>query len=482
MAEPDIILVYPPLSVGERYGKRSTGNVGGHLPPLGLASLAAYLLQRGFTADVVDALALDMEVEDVIATIRRCRPRAVGFSALSPIFGRAVHCADVIRKEIPDLLILVGGHHASILPQEVMQEHSCFDLLVYGEGELTLHEIMEKYKSTGFRRDVLLGMDLSQIQGICYRNGDAIAQTAPRALIPDLDALPFPARHLLPMKRYIPLPNQYKRKPVVHMVVIRGCPYQCAFCSNNAVFGRKARYRSPEKVVEEIEVAMDQYGAKDISFWDDMMTTRHKWMEAFCGLILEKGLDLTWTCYSRVDTVTRELLKKMKDAGCWNIFFGYETGDQQLLDNIGKGVTLEQIRQCNQWCKEVGIEIRASFMLALPGETPTLAQKTIDFAKELDPDYPQFCITTPYPGTKLYGDAEKWGRLDRNFERYNIWEPVFVPHGYESAEQIAAMEKRAVRQFYLRPKYILSRLFKMTSLQDLKRNILGLRFMLGFVK
>jgi anaerobic magnesium-protoporphyrin IX monomethyl ester cyclase len=482
MTQLDLVLIYPPLSVSERYGKRSTGQVGGHLPPLGIASIAAHLLERGYKVDVIDALALNMSVDDIVEFISESRPKAVGFSAPTSIFFRAVYCAEAIKKKLPDVLILIGGHHAAIMPREVMRNHNCFDLLVYGEGELTAHEIMEKFKTVKYKREALLNSDLSKISGICYRSGEKISQSEPRALIPDLDTLTFPARHLLPMDRYIPLPNQYKRKPVVHMVVIRGCPYQCAFCSNNAVFGKKIRARSPASVVEEIEHVMHEYGAKDISFWDDMMTAQHKWMGDFCRLILQKGLDITWTCYSRVDTVTKELLKKMKDAGCWNIFFGYEAGDQQLLNNINKGISLEQIRRCNRWCKEVGIEIRASFMLGLPGETPKLAQKTIDFAKELDPDYPQFCITTPYPGTELYRNAEKWGKLDKDFKRYNIWEPVFIPYGYENSEQLVQMERQAIRQFYFRPKYILSRLVKTTSLQDIKRNLLGLRFMLGFVK
>jgi radical SAM superfamily enzyme YgiQ (UPF0313 family) len=284
------------------------------------------------------------------------------------------------------------------------------------------------------------------------------------------------------MKKYIPLPNQYKKKPVVHMVAIRGCPYSCSFCSNNKVFGRKIRARSPEKLVEEIRYVIEKYGAKEISFWDDMMTTNKEWMYKFCDLLIRGKFDVTWTCYARVDSVDEPLLKKMKKAGCWNIFFGFEAGIQELLNNINKGITIKQIVEANRLCKKIGIEVRASFMIALPGETPELAKKTIEFAKRLNPDYAQFCITTPYPGTCLYENASKYGTLIQDFSRFNIWEPVFIPKGYKNAEQVKEMERIAMREFYIRPAYILSRIRKISSLEDILRYIKGLRFLVGFVE
>ena len=203
----------------------------------------------------------------------------------------------------------------------------------------------------------------------------------------------------------------------------------------------------------------------------------------FCDLLIKDKIDITWTAYSRVDRVDEELLRKMKKAGCWNLFFGYESGCQELLDNIKKGITLEQIRRANALCKKTGIEIRASFMLALPGETPKLAQKTIDFAKELNPDYVQFEVTTPYPATELYYMAKNYGTvLHKDFSKYSMWEPVFIPHGYKDAEQVRRISRRAMREFYLRPRYILSRIMKINSFEDIIRYIKGLRFIMGFTK
>ncbi len=165
----------------------------------------------------------------------------------------------------------------------------------------------------------------------------------------------------------------------------------------------------------------------------------------------------------------------MKKAGCWNIFYGIESGNQDLLDVIGKGVTLEQIRNAIKWTKEAGIEIRANFMLALPGETPEKAQKTIDFAKELDPDFVKFNITTPYPGTRLHTQALEHGTLESSLDRFTNYFPVFVPNGYSSKDEIIKMRKKAYREFFFRPSYILKRLFKIRSFGEFIRHIQGFK-------
>lgn len=476
----DLLLVYPPLSPQERYA-RNVGNTGGHLPPLGLASIAVYLKEKNYSVGLLDTLALEMDTAQVIDYIKKHQPAAVGLSSITPIAHRANLLAAEIKKEFPGILLIVGGHHATIAYSEILDE-GIFDLAVIGEGEITALELMQEYKRCGYdKRKFLSDSDsLSKINGISFRGSQKIVVTAPRELIPDLDVLPLPARDLLPMEKYIPLPNQYKHLPIIHMVVIRGCPFSCYFCSNNSVFGRKIRARSPRKVVDEIKHLIQRYGAKDISFWDDMMTANKSWINEFCELLIDEKVNITWTCYSRVDTVTKELLQKMYDAGCWNIFFGYESGNQDLLDNIGKGITLQQIENANRWCKEVGIEIRASFMLALPGETPEKAVKTIDFAKRLNPEYAQFCITTPYPGTKLFNDAVKYGKLDKNYSNYNIWEPVFVPFGYKDETEIKQMEKRAIHEFYLRPACVLNHLSRIRSFEDAWRYLKGARFLIGF--
>jgi len=479
----DVVFVYPPFSVEERYARKVGKRIGGDLPPLGVASLAAFIREKGWSVDVIDSVALGLSSDGVTRRITEAGAKVVGFTALTGNFHRAVECAEALRKRLPDLLTIVGGHHPTIMPREVLDENVQFDIAVLREGETTLLELLERYRAAEFRREPFLqdAAGLSRVRGIAYRANTEVAVTEPRELIADLDELPFPARDLLPMDAYMPLPNQYLRLPVMHMAAIRGCPYACTFCSNNAVFGRKIRARSPARTVDEIEHVMKEYGAREISFWDDTMTANRRWMEEFCGEIVRRQLDITWTGYARVNTVDLPLLKRMKEAGCWNLFYGFEAGDQRLLDNIGKGTTLDVIRDAARWTQEAGIEVRGSFMLALPGETPELARKTVEFAVELDCDYAQFCITTPYPGTQLWADAEKHGRLSKNFRNYHCWAPVFVPWGYRDEAEIQAMERYAVRRFYLRPRFVWKCLRKIRSRDDVIRYLKGLRVLLGFV-
>ena len=480
----DILLIFPPYEIKERYGGRKVGEVGGYLPPLGIAFLAAYLRNNGFSVDIIDAATLGLSQDELIDRIRRTSPKVIGISSLTPNYHRAVFIGEAIRREFPECLTVIGGHHATIESERTLLDNPCFDLLAFGEGEYTLLELMQRYRDSGYRRGEFLNDEksLSFIKGIVFRVNNEIIKNERREFVSDMDSLPDPAWDLLPMERYLPLPNQYLRKPVVHMLVIRGCPFDCSFCSCNAVFGRKIRKTSPAKVIESIKHVMDTYGAKEISFWDDTITSSKSWITELCNRIIDEKLDITWTCLSRVDTVTKEMLQLMKKAGCWNIFFGFESANQQLLDNINKHTTPEQARKVIGWLKEVGIEVRASFMLALPGETPQMAEETIKFAIELEPDYVQFCITTPYPGTKLYEQASDYGRLHHDYSKYSLWHPVFVPHGYKDKDAVAKMEKYAMRKFYFRPAYIYNRLKKIRSKDDLLRYIKGLKMAIGMVR
>jgi len=480
----DIVLVFPPCTLDERYGSKKMGKVGGFLPPLGLAYLASYLKKNNFNVEIIDAPTLELTEDELMDKIRQSNPAVIGLSALTPNYHRAVNIAKKIRSEFPQALTMIGGHHATMDPKTVLYDNPGFDLLVFGEGELTLLDLMQQYKALGYNRTLFLKdtQRLRSIKGLAFRGNSEIILNEKREFIQDLDLLPDPAWELLPMDRYIPLPNQYLRKPVVHMLAIRGCPFDCAFCSCNAVFGRRIRKTSPKRVVEAIKHLMDKYGAKEISFWDDTITASKPWITELCQRIIDEKLDITWACLSRVDTITKEMLQIMKKAGCWNIFFGFESASKELLKNINKRITPEMSKKVMQWMREVGIEARGSFMLALPGETPEMALETIKFAIELNPDYAQFCITTPYPGTKLYNEASSYGKLYHNYSKYSLWHPVFVPHGYKDEKQISDMENYAMRKFYFRPKYIYGRLKKIRSIEDVKRYIKGLKMALGMAK
>jgi radical SAM superfamily enzyme YgiQ (UPF0313 family) len=471
----DLLLINPPLSLDERYGRKVGRKVGGHLPPLGLAYLAGYVRNKGYTVKIIDGPASELSTNDIVEQIKSDKPKIVGITSLTTTFIRAINLAEEIKKNVPTTMVIVGGQHVTIVGGDIYKDTQAFDVMVYGEGELTLIEILENYKNGTFLQN------RDRIKGLIYLDENQDVKTTPsRELIQDIDSLPMPAWDILPVEKYKPLPNNYKRLPALSVMTSRGCPFKCIFCSASSVFGKSIRMQSPQTIVNEIKYLIKNYGVKEISFWDDTFTVNRKRMVDFCNLMIKEKIDVVWTCYARVSSVDLELLKLMKKAGCWNVFYGYESGSQKLLDIIQKGVTLDEIRKVNAWTKEAGIEIRGSFMIALPGETPELAEETIKFAIELDPDYAQFSITAPYPGTVLYEEADQYGKLDANLSKYTGWEAVFVPHGYKNEEEIYKMAKHAFRAFYFRPRYILGRIKKIKSFEDIRRYFQGFKFIRGF--
>jgi|TARA_B100001964_G_scaffold239710_1_gene307872 radical SAM superfamily enzyme YgiQ (UPF0313 family) len=475
----DILFIFPPSSVAERYGKKDMGNVGGDMIPLGIASLAAYLREKGFGVGVLDCPALKLNSDQVYEIIKKKDPAIIGFSTTTYTLRRVIEIAKKIRSKLPSKLTIVGGSHANVSGIETANQYEIFDIVAYGlDGEYIVHDIVKKYSAKNYNRNDFLQdyIMLENIKGIIFKKNGIVVRNAPRETIENLDELPFPARDLFPLEKYIPLPNQYKKLPLTNMVVIRGCPYSCTFCDQA---GTRARRRSPEKVVEEIKHCAERYGIKEISFWDDTMSYHKKWMREFLDRLIKADLNLCWSCYAAVNTVDKDLLILMRKAGCWNIFYGYETAVDDLAKNIlsnRKNRNFEKMKQVAQWTKEAGIEVRGSFLIGLPGETPELAKQTVKNAIELDPDYAQFTIVCPYPGTKLQKEIKqgKWGKfIEEDFEKYHQWDVTWLPEGYNSVEELKNMNRYAFRKFYLRPGYIIKRIMKIRSFEDIKRYIKG---------
>ena len=448
-----IMLIFPPISLKERYSK-DVGEAGGQLPPLGLLWMAAVLEQDGHTVQILDCPVNNWTQEDVLKKIEKFQPEMIGIATITQLLERAKEISLEIRAKYPDMYIFVGGPHVKIMPEESLKETKA-NAAIVGEAELVVQKIAKNLDS--YREPQIIFGDI----------------------VRNLDSFPMPARHLVDMTKYTALPNTYKRYPnVASVITSRGCPYTCTFCSD--AYGT-FRQRSVDKVIDEIKYLVSEYGTKEISFWDDIFTMNKKWILEFCNRIKEEKIDILWSCYSRLNLVDPEILKAMKEAGCWNIFVGIESGNQDVLDNVKKKMTLEAIREKVKIIKESGIELRGSFVLGLPGETPEKARNTINFAIELDCDYAQFTLCTPYPGTEIWNDYEKWGTLNKTFNNYNEWQPVFLPHGYKNAKELKKMHAQAFRRFYLRPKYIMGRLRKIGSKDEFMRHVKGLRMVLGFV-
>lgn len=366
-----------------------------HAPPLGLASIAAVLETKGVEVDIIDMAAPGQATGDK-DKLRLSGTDVVGISAtLTPRFPQAIAISRAIKKADKDIPIVLGGNHATFMHKEILQNYSSVDFIVLYEGEysfLKLVEALEGRKS------------LAKMRGIAYRSKNGKVIVTPKAeKVKDLDALPMPARHLLPMELY------KKWRETGNIVSSRGCPYRCTFCSTSAFFGHEVRLNSIERVLQEIEYLVEKHHLKQISFSDDLFTFSRARVNALCDMIIEKNLDIKWACFSRVDYVDATLLHKMQKAGCQQILYGVESGSQRILDLCKKHQTVERARKAIELTKEEGIAVCASIILGLPGENHQTVQKTLDFILETKPPDISLHLLVPYPGTRIWEEPEKFG-------------------------------------------------------------------------
>ncbi len=458
----NVLLINPPWVV--RQSKNLWRNVASVMPPLGLAWLAAVLERDGHRVRILDANADQLFVDQVPPWVRQHGPfDLVGITATTPLIDNALEIARLLKAEWPGVTMVLGGVHPTVLPEEVLQE-SAVDLVVRGEGENTLREIVAR-------------KPWEEIAGVSFRREQAIVHNPPRELIAELDSLPLPAYHLLPMDKYRPAAGAAKRTPATSVLATRGCPGRCTFCYRQ--FGSRLRCRSGRNVAEEVKLLQDRYGIKEICFYDDTFTAVRREVKAFCRALEEMKLDLTWSCFSRIDTFHEDLFRMMKHSGCHQVMFGVETGNRQILEGINKRTDPEKVEAVIRATQKIGIEVRAAFMLGNPGETEATLRQNIRYAIRLNPDLALFNVTTPFPGTEMFQWAEQNGYLlTKNWRDYDLSVPVLnLPT--VSAETVARYYHRAHRCFYLRPGMIFKRLGKMRSRQQWCSALRGLRMLLG---
>jgi anaerobic magnesium-protoporphyrin IX monomethyl ester cyclase len=455
----DIVFVSPPISTLERYGKLAA--VGSITPPLGLCYIASVLETEGFDVSIVDAEVFKLSIEETVKKILSYKPKIVGITSTMTTFHSAIDLGRNLRKVRPDLLLMLGGPYVSAL--KILALDNSFDFGVYGEGEDTVLELINHI--TGKNT-----IPISEINGLIYKKDDLFILNKPREYIKNLDTIPYPARHLLPdLKLYLPNAQCYKRLPVTTIITGRGCPYNCIFC-DHSTFGKKYRQHSPEYVVEEIEILIQQYGIRELWIVDDTFTIDKSRVTKICDLIIEKGLDISWSCCGRVNNVSPEMLRKMRSAGCWMIAYGIESGNQQIMDFIKKGITIEQVKQGIQWTKEAGILAKGYFMIGHPTDTVETINETISFAKSLPLDYALFLINSPLPNTEMFDICKSTGKLDySDLSKFSAWNAVYEPPGVIK-KQLEEKHREAYKSFYLRPSYIWRQLKNIDSLDDLWRN------------
>lgn len=427
------------------------------LPPLGLAYLAAYLGDKGFLPIIIDANAENFTPAQVAKKVLTLKPDLVGIGAVTNTIFEAWTIAQLIKRKA-DLPLVLGGIHPTLMPDESLQK-SFVDFVIRGEAEVSLTELAT-------------GIPKTEITGLSFKKGQKIIHNPPSPLTKNLDLLPFPARHLLPMEKYQTIGARYT--PYATLISSRGCPYQCSFCSTRAIAGQSFRPRTAENVLAEIDQLVSDYGVREINILDDNFTLDPKRVEKICRLLIKRNYDLVLKNGNgvRIDSLTYPLLTLMKKAGWYSLAFGIESADQQILNKNNKSLRLPKVRQVIGWCRKLGIETLGFFIIGLPGETPKTLAKTINYAKNLSLDDAQFNLLIPFPGTPARKMIAQEGRiLTSNWQDYNAYRrPVFELNNL-TPDLMIKFQQQAYRHFYLRPKTLLKQFIKGRMWEKIKAGL-----------
>jgi anaerobic magnesium-protoporphyrin IX monomethyl ester cyclase len=417
-------------------------------PPFGLLYVAAALEQDGHQVEIIDGELDNLTPANILQKVKDSNPDILGVGATTVDFDYG----NLILKEAKEKLgvtTILGGPHATVLADQVLAENPHIDYLVRGEGEITARELVSQLNGNA-------NGNLSQIQGLTYRQDGKIIHNEDRPMIADLNQNVLPARHLIDQRRYLlPVPGKGMRS-MTPVQTMRGCPYKCIYCYR--MFGHSVRFRDIEPVVDEIEDCLNNHGVESITFIDDTFAINPNRVIQLCEEILRRKLKFPWRCYTRANTITIDILKIMKEAGCKQISIGVESGNQEILDIAGKNIKLEHYIKAYKLLEKTGFEKRGSFILGLPYENARTIRDTIDFAKQLRLDRAFFNICTPYPQTRLFEMAEKREGIrltSDSWKEFRRWGNAVIELEEVSREQLIDWQKIAMMEFYARPRIIM---------------------------
>jgi anaerobic magnesium-protoporphyrin IX monomethyl ester cyclase len=414
--------------------------------PLGLAYLGAVAEKAGHQVTVVDCQAEKLTCEAFQSRIAKTPSDIIGVTATTLLYKSAMQIITLAKQAQPQAVTILGGSHGTFWDENALREYPGLDVVVRREGEETLIELADKLQSQS---------NLSGVLGITYRSGDKIVRNQDRPFIEDLDALPFPAHHLMPLENL-----KHNGKIIFPLVSSRGCVFWCDFCSTVRMFGRGYRMRSAKNVVDEMQLVHDKYSVDQVTFYDDAFSVDRNRVVKICEELRARNLHIKWDCGTRVDMVDRELMQTMRDAGCFAVWLGVESGSEAILGAMNKRIKLDQTRLAYKTAHQLGLMTIANVVLGFPGETEQTAKETIRFVKELNPDDVGFYIATPYPGTPMYEQVKKngWLRIT-DFDKYDTAGPTFETPTM-SMEKIAELRYKAYQDFYLRPGYVIKMMRK----------------------
>jgi len=413
--------------------------------PIGLAYLAAVLEGNGHEVTVIDCQALEIDHWKLRAKLASLEPGVVGITSMAPTIRSALLSALVAKEACPDATVVLGGPHATFMDEQILNEEAAVDIVVRGEGEQTLLELAQNLSDS---------KSLHTVNGITFRSNKRTVRTPNRSFIQNLDELPKPAYTHFPLERY-----RLFGRAILPVITSRGCPFQCSFCVTSRIFGKKFRARSPKNVVDELEWLRDEHGAEAFSFYDDTLTFDKKRIYEICDEIKNRKVGLPWDCQTRVDQVSIALLARMREAGCQQIFFGVESGCQEILDAVNKRTSIEQNEKAIRWAKDAGLFVTLSVIIGYPGETRNTLKQTLDFIRRVKPDDAYLCVATPYPGTALRTLIENIGwKMSSDWSLYDTTTPVFENPDLPS-EDIRKIRRAFYDSFYS-PLYVFRQLLK----------------------
>ena len=452
-------LVVPSWVPEDIFSSKTASSQINYWQPLGTLYVAAVLLKAGHEVKFFNGAF--MTHQEMLRDVEQFNPQFIGVYSTTFGWDKAKIAAQDLKKMFHGRVFLCAGGPYPIAAQERCLEDAgeLFDAIVTGEGEFTVLEMVENLSA---------GKSLEGVEGVIFRKGEGIIKNPPRPLITDLDSLPFPARELLgDANQYIPPPATYRRKPVAVLLTSRGCNRHCIYCFQIDKERKSGiRYRSVENVLKEIEHCVKE-GYREIKFIDDTLAADYDRAMHIAQGIKKRRLDVTWFASACVNQVDKPLLKAFKEAGCWAILFGAESGVQKNLNTIRKGTTLEQIRSAVRAAKDVGLRVSTPFLFGIPGETFGEGLQTIEFAVDLNPDIANFHAITPFPGTYLYDHLDTYGTMSEELTDFTYQGAAFVPHTM-TREEILKLRQIAFKRFYSRPSFILKRLLELRNFNDLK--------------
>jgi anaerobic magnesium-protoporphyrin IX monomethyl ester cyclase len=456
-----VLIINPPWP-GKGFGTRSQNRIIKHRSdkylqyPIFLGYSAAQLKQAGHSVAYIDSVIQDLDITQTLAEVQRKKPEAIFMEATTPSIESDYESL-LKLKSATGAKIIIGGPHATYFHTGVLRACPAIDIVIRHEFDTKIAEVVSNISNLGI------------VKGITYRNGSQIVDNGDGLLREDLDMLPFPDREVVPWQWY--LEAWYSRKPFMNMMTSRGCPYHCAFCLwPQNMYGHKQRFRSLDNVFAEIRQLIDCYGLKEINVDDGTFTTNKQRVIEFCQRLRSEQINIAWTCNGRLDNLDDEMLKEMKMSGCKMIRVGVESGSQEVLDKIKKGLSLKQIEDGIRLIKKHGIQVLGGFMFGFPYDSRESVERTLHFAKKLSPDQVQFSISMCYPGTSLYEYAKDNDLLlAKSFKEFDMTHGPVVKTVDMAREDLEHILSRAYREFYFRPRFVLQTLLHMNDIAEIRR-------------